>query len=170
MRKRLWLGLGMLIAGLLTHGMVYSAADISATLPLSTYRGFFQHALYVIESLWSAAHGWASMSHIEDFGRFYALLVHLGCPLAGFALVLAGWRRWTVGSVWKPVAVAAVASLPWIDQLGPAAFRLAGMNYEWSEVARTALLMTAMLWLVSKETPASALTGQSAECSGRPHP
>ena len=134
-------------AALLTHGMVYSALDLSEALPISTYKGFFQHLLFAIERLWSYVHGWQPMSHIEAFGRFYALTVHLLCPLIGFALF---WTisRYNVGrNIWKPTAIALLLLTP-LQQVILTPLLALGVGESWAETTRTLLLVLAMVWSV----------------------
>ena len=80
------------------------------------------------------------MSHIRDFGGFYAQTVHLICPLIGFALF---WilSRYKVGTkVWMPLTIALLLDVsPVLSTLtfGP-----------FSEAARTVLIVLLMVWSV----------------------
>jgi len=167
MRKPVSIAAGVAFAAILTHGMVFCAMNLSQDLPVLSYRGFFQHALFRIDSLWSRVHGWPSetecvaavrqarpadparldvaneicrMTHIDEFGRFYARFVHLICPLIGFMVFAAicgrrlGWR------VARGMAIAA----------GYMAVRdfVPGLGHEtlWLEVALAAAITVLMAW------------------------
>jgi len=128
------------VAAVFTHGMVVSAMNLNGPLPISTYQGFFQHVLLATERLWSYAHGWQPMSHIDDFGRFYAHTVHLICPLIGFALFWIVSRHKVGIKFWKPIGIALLLTVP-------PSFRMP--NYEeWVEVVRTLLIVLLMVWSV----------------------
>ena len=88
MRRSASIGIGGAIAAVVTYWMVSSGRYFNGDqwFPLA------------IERLWSYAHGWAPLSHIREFGAFYKPLVHLLCPLLGFALYRMTSRR--EGSVW----------------------------------------------------------------------
>jgi hypothetical protein len=147
MRKSISIGTGAAVAAILTHGMVYSALDLSEGLPISTYKGFFQHVLCAIERMWSYVHGWQSMSHIQNFGWFYAGTVHILCPLIGFALF---WMisRYNVGrNIWKPLAIALIMVTPLqLVMLKP--LLALGVGESVAETIRTLLLVLAMVWSV----------------------
>jgi hypothetical protein len=132
-----------LAAALLTHGMVYSGLNLDGPLPASTYQGFFQHLLLAAERLWSYAHGWQPMSHIRDFGRFYAPAVQLLCPLIGFALFRIISRHKVGLQWWKPVTIALLVAV--LPDFSAFASRDAT---PWVEVARTILVVVLMLWSV----------------------
>ena len=95
------------MTGLLTHGFVYAGINLDRMRPITSYQGFFQHMILLIEAFWSKAHGWEPMSHIDSFGRWFADAVHFGCPTIGliaFCLI----SRSRIGRTWwKPVMVAA---------------------------------------------------------------
>src|SRR5580700_277255 len=99
------IGTSLAVAAVFTHGMVFSGMNLDEPLPISTYQGFFRHMLLAIERLWSYAHGWQPMSHIDDFGHFYANTVHLICPLIGFALFWIVSRHKVSITFWKPMGI-----------------------------------------------------------------
>lgn len=140
MRRSVSSGTGAAVAAVFTHGMVFSAMNLNEPLPISTYQGFFQHVLFATERLWSYAHGWQPMSHIDEFGRFYADTVHLICPLIGFALFWIVSRHKVGIKSWKPIGIALLLTMP-------PSFRVP--NYvEWVEVVRTLLIVLLMVWSV----------------------
>lgn len=143
MRRFISIGAGALVAAVFTHGMVFSGINLNESLPISTYQGFFTHALLATERLWSNAHGWQPMSHIKDFGRFYALTAHLICPLIGFALFWILSRHKVSINFWKPMAIALLLTFPssYIDLLP-------GYALLWVEVTRTILIVLLMVWSV----------------------
>jgi hypothetical protein len=123
--------------------MVFSGMNLNAPLPISTYQGFFQHMLLATERLWSYAHGWQPMSHIHDFGRFYAPAVHLICPLIGFALFWITSRHEVGINFWKPLAIALLLTIPpSVSDLVPS------YAVPWVEGARTILIVLLMGWSV----------------------
>ena len=67
--------------------------------------------LFGTERLWSYAHGWQPMSHIRDFGGFYAPTIHLICPLIGFALFWIISRHKVGINLWKPMAIALLLTI-----------------------------------------------------------
>ena len=147
MRKSISIGAGAAVAAIVTHGMVYSALDLSNLSPISTYQGFFQHILFAIERLWSYGHGWQPMSHIRDFGGFYALTVRLLCPLIGFALFWV-FSRCRVGrNIWKPMAIAWILLTP-IQLVILKPLLALGLGVSGAETMRTLLLVLAMIWSV----------------------
>lgn len=89
-------------AAAVTYGLVVSAVNFNDSLAVP----FFRQILIATEWLWSHAHGWEPMSHIRDFGTFYAPFVELTCPLAGFAFfcLLSGHR--VRRNCWKPLSIA----------------------------------------------------------------
>jgi hypothetical protein len=142
------IGMSAGVAAVLTHGMVFSAVNLNDSLPISTYQGFFQHMVLATERLWSYAHGWQPMSHIHDFGRFYAPTVHLICPLIGFALFWIASRRKVGINFWKPLAIAVLLTIP--PSFSDLVHRY---GVPWVEVARTILIVLLMVWSV--EDPAN---------------
>lgn len=143
MRKYGSIGAGAAVAAVLTHGMVWSGLSFNEPLPISTYRGFFQQVIVAIERLWSYAHGWQPMSHIRDFGHFYAPTVQLICPLIGFALFWFFSRNRVGINFWKPIAIALLLAVPTGFTALTSAYAL-----PWVEVARTILVMSLMVWSV----------------------
>ena len=137
------IGTSAAVAAVFTHGMVFSAVNLNEPLPISTYQGFFQHMLLATERLWSYAHGWQPMSHIRDFGRFYAPTVQLICPLIGFALFWILSRHKVGINFWKPMAIALLLTIP----SGYIAL-VPGYALPWVEVARTILIVLLMVWSV----------------------
>jgi hypothetical protein len=156
MRKSISIGTGAAAAGILAHGMVFSvmnqglvvlsAINWAEPLPISTYRGFFQHAWLVMARLWSYAHGWPSASHIPD-GQAYAATVRLLCPLIGFALFWIISRHHVGTNVWKPIIIALlVTALPHF--IVAPAVRAWGLHHPWIELTRTLLALFLMVWSV----------------------
>ena len=137
------IGTGVAAAAVFTHGMVFSAVNLNEPLPVSAYQGFFRHILLATERLWSYAHGWQPMSHIHDFGRFYAPLVQLICPLIGFAIFWILSRHKLGLNAWKPVALALILAIPSSFMDG-----VPGYALPWVEVARTLLIVSFMAWSV----------------------
>ena len=136
MRKSISAGAGVTAAAVFTHGVVLSAMNFNQPLPVSSYQGFFRHMVSAAERLWSWAHGWQSMSHIRDFGVFFAPTVQVICPLIGFALfwILSGHK---VGiKCWKPLAIALLLGIP------------SGYASPWIEGGRTILVVLLMVWSV----------------------
>lgn len=91
--------------------------------------------------LWSYAHGWqpmshVAMSHVEDFGHFFAPTVQLICPLIGFALFWITSRHKVGLNLWKPMAIALLLT------------RVPGYASPSVEVARTILIVLSMAWSV----------------------
>jgi hypothetical protein len=95
------------------------------------------------ERLWSYAHGWQPMSHIRDFGYFYAPTIQLLCPLIGFALFRIVSRHKAGMNVWRPLAIAMLLAIP--PTLSDMAPRDAT---PWVEAARTILIVLLMGWSV----------------------
>jgi hypothetical protein len=147
MRKSISIGTGAAVAVILAHGMAFSAMNLSEPLPISTYRGFFQQPLFVMERLWSYVNGWPSMSHIRDFGNAYAHMVHLICPLIGFALFWIVSRHHVGTNVWKPMAIVMMLAVP-PYAIAAAPFYALGFKEPWIEMARTLLVMLLMVWSV----------------------
>jgi ABC-type Fe3+ transport system permease subunit len=147
MRRSISIGTGAVVAAVCTHGMVFSAMNWNQPLPISTYRGFFQHVLLATERLWSYAHGWQPMSHIDDFGLFYAHTVHLICPLIGFALFWIVSRQKVGIELWKPLAIALLLTVP-PSLIALAPFYALGLREPWVDVVRTLLIVLLMVWSV----------------------
>jgi hypothetical protein len=143
MQKSISIATGAAAAAIFTHGMVFSAMDLSERLPISTYRGFFQHILFATEGMWSYAHGWQPMSHIRDFGHFYAPIIHLICPLIGFTLFWILSRHRVGVNVWKPLAISLLMTIPpTISDL------TSGYVIPLVEAARTVIIVLLMVWSV----------------------
>jgi hypothetical protein len=109
-RQRLALIVGALTAVALAHGLVYAAVHFDRALPVWSYYGLCQQVLLAVERVWSRAHGWLPLSHIRDFGRFYASAIHIGCPLIGFILFRLISRSRIGWKVWKPLVIVAVCA------------------------------------------------------------
>jgi len=164
MRKLAAIASGAAVAGVTTHGFVYSGMRLGPlNPPFSTYSGLFQNALFGIWRLWSCAHGWEpvmtgrQLSHAEGFGHFFAHAVILACPLLGFCIFcLAAGQR--VGwQCWKPVVLALAFPL---DELIRQVFRSAGLSEPLAEAARAIVVFLLMLSSVGairirKPAPAS---------------
>jgi hypothetical protein len=155
------IGAGAAVAAIFTHGVVSSAVNLTETLPVSAYQGFFRHILLATERLWSYAHGWQPMSHIHDFGRFYAPVVQLICPLIGFALFWILSRHKLSIDVLKPVALALVLAIPssFIDGVP-------GYALPWVEVARTLLVVGFMVSSVGAIRISKACTRTTSVANG----
>ncbi len=140
MRKYLSIGTSATLAAVFTHGLVFSAMDLNEPLSIWTYQGFFRHLLLATERLWSFAHGWQPMSHIRDFGRFYAPAVHLICPLIGFLLFWVMSRHKVGINLWKPMAIALLLTVP-----SSLLTQMPAYSLPWIEVARTLLIVWLMV-------------------------
>lgn len=147
MRRSISIGTSAAVAAVFTHGAVFSGMYMNGPLPISTYQGFFQHMLLATERLWSYAHGWQPMSHIHDFGRFYAQTVHLICPLIGFALFWIVSRHKVGINFWKPIGIALLLTIP-PSFIALAPFYALGLKEPWVEVVRTLLIVLLMVWSV----------------------
>src|SRR5580704_7218959 len=114
MSKRISIALASAFAAVLTHGAVSSGLHLESSklMPPYTYQGLFARALMSVWRLWDHTHGWMPMSHVEEFGRFYAGLVLLTCPLIGFGIFCFVSRQHVSGQFWKPLAVAIVFATP----------------------------------------------------------
>ena len=107
MRTSISIAISGALAAVFTHGLVSSAMYFKEEpLPIAAYQGFFQQILLATERLWSRAHGWQPLSHIQDFGHFYAPLVQLVGPLVGFALFWIMSRHKVGVDLWNPVGIA----------------------------------------------------------------
>jgi hypothetical protein len=93
------------------------------------------------ERLWSYAQGWLPMSHIRAFGGFYAPVVHLLCPLIGFAVFWVLSRHEGGISFWTPMAIALLFTMP------------PSVSDPWVVTARTILIVLLMVWR-SRRDPA----------------
>ena len=129
------------MAAICTHGMVFSGINLNEPLPIWSYQGFFQNMLLTTERLWSYAHGWESMSHIGDFGKFYAVAVQLICPILAFALFWSLSRVKIGINAWKPMSIALVLAFP------TAYIFLAPTGTQpWLEALRTVAVFLLMVW------------------------
>jgi len=131
------------VAAIVTHGMVFSAVNLNDALSAPGYQRFFQAIVLATERLWSYAHGWPPMSHIRDFGQFYAPLIHLICPLIGFGLFRILSRHKVGTDVWKPLTLVLLLTVPskFLTLAAPSAV-------PWLEAARTMVIVWAMVWSV----------------------
>jgi hypothetical protein len=136
------------VAAVWTYGMVFSGMYFKEDpLPVSAYQGFFRQVLLTTERLWSYAHGWQPMSHIRDFGRFYAPMVQLICPLIGFGLFWLISRHKVGINVWKPMGIALLLALP-PAELALAPFYAMGLAEQGVQVVRTLFIVLLMMWSV----------------------
>ncbi len=161
MRRSISIGTSLAAAAIVTHGMVFSAVNFDEQLPVSTYHAFFRNLLLATERLWSYAHGWEPMSHIRDFGVFYAPTIQLICPLVGFALFWTISRHKVGLNIWKPLMVAILLALPPVlnDVVSRDAVPLV-------EAARTILVTLLMIWSVG----AIGIPGRHASTAALPAP
>ena len=83
------------------------------------------------------------MSHIRDFGQFFAPTVQLICPLIGFALFWAISGHKVGIKFWKPLVIASLLAIPngYVDLVPYYAL-------SWVEVGRTILVVLLMVWSV----------------------
>jgi hypothetical protein len=135
------IGLSAAVAAVFAHGTVWSGLNLNQP-PLSPYQGFFQQLSLAMERLWSYAHGWPPMSHIRDFGQFYAPVVQLTGPLIGFALFSILSRHKPGTHLGKPLAMAWVLTIP--------SGYIAVVPYHalpWLEGIRTIAMVLLMVWL-----------------------
>ena len=143
MRTSLSVGASAAAAAVLTHGLVLAGLRFDDPSPGFTYQGFFRHIVSATERLWSFAHGWQPMSHIRDFGPFYAPAVQLICPLIGFALCWILSQHKVGIQLWKPLAIALLLAKPYgYVEVMP------GYATPWVEAARTTLVILLMVWSV----------------------
>ena len=148
MRRSISIGASAAVSAVHTHGMVSSALNLNERLAISTYHGFFQHVLFAMDRLWSYAHGWQPMSHIETFGHFYAHTVDLICPLIGFSLFWMISRRKVGSEFWKPIGIALLLTFPPGSIAFLPIYYALGLRYPWFEVVRTLLVVLSMAWSV----------------------
>ncbi len=159
MRRFLFIGTSAALAAVFTYGVVFSAENWNQPLPVPPWLGFFQRIAIAIERLWSHAHGWQPLSHIRDFGHFYAPTVQLVCPLLGFALFCALSRHKVGIHAWKPLAIGFLLTVP---------HNYPGYGLPWLEAVRTMLIVVLMAWSVGAISLAgwasSGLTGRRGTC------
>lgn len=139
MRTSISIGISGALAAVFTHGLVSSAMYFDQDLPPVTYQGFFQQILLATERLWSHAHGWPPLSHIQDFGHFYAPVVQLVGPLVGFALFWIMSRHKVGVDLWKPVGIALLLDIS-LFSFGSAEPSV--------QAFRTAFVVILMVWSV----------------------
>lgn len=131
---------GVVVAALAANFLVAGPQNLADDAQANTYRGLSQRAFYLADAAHSRLRGepaylacraldgqkgsdtcWARKD-IQAEGKFYALTVNLVCPLIGFALFLALYRRRLGWGAWLALAVlllAAVAPLPRYFFTGP---------------------------------------------------
>lgn len=145
MRTSKSLAIGAALAAVLTHGAVLSGLNFSDPSPPSGYEQFFRQVLLRTEQMWSYAHGWPPLSHVRDFGQFYAPLVQFVGPLLGFAVWMALGRRKVGVRIWQPlVIVAALAPV-----YGYADSVSVGL-LPWLEAGRAVLVVVLMAWTITR--------------------
>ena len=149
MSKRISIALASAFAAVLTHGAVSSGMhfESSKLMPPYTYQGFFARALTSIWRLWGYAHGWMPMSHVEEFGRFYASLVLLTCPLIGFGVFWFVSRQEAGRQFWKPLAVAIAFATP-VQQFMRQGFLALGMDEPAAEATRAVVVLLLMIFSI----------------------
>lgn len=145
MRKAACVGIGVTVTGIVVYGAVVSGMTLDVARPWTTYLGFFQHILFSIERSWSAAHGWTSLSHIDDFGRFYAGAVSFGAPLLGFLAYLAAARPEVGRKLLTPLAIALSQITP-LTQAIDYPLRTIGLRPPASVLIPATLVLLAMIW------------------------
>ncbi len=160
MRRSISIGTSLAVAAVVTHGMVFSGVNFDEQ-PISTYQAFFRNLLLATERLWSYAHGSEPMSHIRDFGHFYAPTIQLICPLVGFALFWTISRHKVGINIWKPLIVAILLSIPPI--FSGLVSREAVPLFE---VARTTLVTLLMMWSVGAISIPSSVRGSRVLAHG----
>ena len=146
MEKRISIGLSLLIAAVLTHGLVYSGINlnVSKLMPTATYQGFFERMLVAAWAVWAQLRGFEPMSHLEEFGRFYAYLVILSCPLIGFGIFCLGSRQKISEQWWKPFAIAILFTAPLGDLISQS-FWISGLDRPVAEAARATIVLLLMI-------------------------
>jgi hypothetical protein len=97
--------------------------------------------------LWSNVHGWPSLSHIDEFGIFYARAVRFICPVIGFALFLILSRHNTGWNIWKPMMIASLLLTP-LQMLALNPLSLLGLGTAVAESARTLVVVLLMAWSI----------------------
>jgi hypothetical protein len=85
MRRITAIGAGIVVAGLLTHGILYGGKDLSTGHPVFSYAGLSQRALLAVNQRWNHAHGlpsemdcWNAVD--RDAGRRRLVDVSLNAP------------------------------------------------------------------------------------------
>ncbi len=143
MNRRLSFIIGGVFAGLLTFGFVSAGCRMDPGA--AGYQAFFQSTILFIESLWSKAHGWQPLSHIRNFGPWFAKAVHLGCPILGYAVFALFGRLRTRLTVWKPLGIAALCTGLYALIL-PHGFPLSVLWLPWAEAAFVMSVFSLMIW------------------------
>jgi hypothetical protein len=144
MNKRNSLVVGAIVVAVLTQGFVYGGCHFDRIQPTTTYIGLFQHTILVIEAVWSKAHRWDPLSHVDHFGRWFAEAVHCGCPTLGFAVFCLISGRRVGRDVWKPLGIVAAFT---------AAAGLIGsvsslLDVVWTETVSTVFVFGLMVWSI----------------------
>jgi len=165
-RKIATMSAGAVLAAVLTHGMITGSQNLSYRAPFLSYAGVFQHAVYGMNNAWSTVHGWPSLRDCEasersagnrlgaveispvcrqariwEFARFYHLLLHLICPLAGFLLFVLLFPQRMGARAVRPLAIAVLYT----------SLYLAIPPVKWLEVACSAAIALLMMWSVGPE-------------------
>jgi hypothetical protein len=148
MARRFWIGIALLVSARLTYGLVISAMRIDlAAMQAGNYPRFSTHILATTWILWSQIRGVQPLSHADEFGRFYAVLVFLVCPLIGFGIFWLGSQQKIGMQLWKPLAIAIIFATP-LERLLRSGFSEVGLDMLWAEVIRTTLVLLLMMWSV----------------------
>jgi hypothetical protein len=87
------------------------------------------------------------LSHVDEFGRFYAYLVFLICPLIGFGIFWLGSEQRIGSQLWKPMAIAVVFATP-LQELLRQSFRTVGLSEPMAEAGRATVVLLLMIWSV----------------------
>ena len=142
MRRSVAIGASVAVAAVFTHGTVLAGVSLNEPAG-STYEGFFRQVALATERLWSYANGWEPMSHVRDFGQFYAPAVELICPLLGFGVFWIISRHKVGLKFWKPVAIVTLLAIPrgYLAVVPWTALPIV-------EVARTLFIVALMMWSV----------------------
>jgi hypothetical protein len=167
MTNRVSILLALLLAAVLTHGIVYSVESgrmqSSLRMPVATYQGFFAGVLVKTWNAWSKVQGLEPMSiltasmesqsvngirRVEQFSRFYSRSVFLICPLLGFGLFWLGTRQKIGLQVWKPLAIAILFSTPLGALISDVVFRSLGMSKPLAEAGRAMVVLLLMMWSI----------------------
>jgi hypothetical protein len=148
MVKRISIGIALAFSAILTYGLVISGTRVDLTaLQAGTYQGIFTRVLSITWAVWSQLRGVQPFSHGDEFGRFYAVLVFLLCPLIGFGIFWLSSRRKNTAQLWKPLAIAVIFATP-LERFMRSGFSTIGLNLPWAEVVRTSVVLMLMIWSV----------------------
>jgi hypothetical protein len=147
--RRISIGIALACSVVLTYRIVSSAThlEVSQSMPLSTYQGFFAQVCITIWGLWGHARGLDPMNHINAFGRFYVYFVSLACPLIGFGVFAAVSRQKIGWQWWRPLAIAVLFATP-LQEMLHRGFRALGLGEPAAEPARTAVVLLFMIWSI----------------------